>query len=427
CLEFVITNAEDPGECDSSGNGCSSSSCYCDAVGNCVPACTLNGQVCSLDGECCSGHCAADYDGSGKWCEPPASCAHDTDEYLNGAKAPDCYTDGCSEWYCNFGFWNTSNCGSYACSEGNCSGTCSQICGAFCDEGSDCAQPSACGDISGGSFCTSLQWENITNYTCNASCACNYTSTCYDADDLKEACEICTGNVWDPITSRCCGDDGVSDTWCNNRNGACVSGIWYPDHCSDGVQDCDELEIDCGDGDGDCCMCDGQSCLTGDECCSGSCVLGACMMLENIELHFVDNASGSVTLVLGSQSVLVLKVRNNLPVKETIRLQLIDFPDPRIVYWSKFSNNDKVIDVEVGPGEEVAVPVTVFGGQVGTYELRVFAESVSYSSLIAHESVIIYVTQKDEGLFSRSPGLSWLCLIIIALIGSLVLQKRMYL
>ena len=400
CVDHCTTGVQD---CDETGVDCGGADC-----------CSCNGQACATDGECCSGHCAEDYDGTGKWCEPPASCAHDAVEYLDGLNAPDCF-DACAERYCNSGNWDAPDCGSYTCSLGSCSSACSLACGASCDDDSDCAQPSACGDISGGSFCTLSQWENITNYICNPSCACNYTSTCYDADDLEEACEICTGNVWDPIASRCCGDDGVSDTWCNSGNGACVDGTWYSDHCLDGVQDCDELEIDCSGDLGACCMCDGQSCLVGDECCSGSCVLGACMMLEDIEVHFVDNASGSLTLVLGSQSVLVLKVKNNLPVRDTISLQLLGSPDPRIVYWSKFSNNDKVIDVEAGPGEEVAVPVTVFGGQVGTYELRVFAESVSYSSLIAHESVIIYVTQKDEGLFSRSSGLSWLSIMITVL------------
>jgi len=275
--------------------------------------------------------------------------------------------------------------------------SCTICCNAEWNLGGEVDPTACCGDDSGEferarqciSGCTA---DNNDDACCDASNKCVYSSVCYDDN-------ACFGNL------------------------KCNSGFWE-EHCFNGVQDCNELEIDCGDEDGDCCMCDGQSCLTGDECCSGSCALGLCMLLGNLEVHFADDASGSVTLVLGSQSVLVLKVRNNLPVKDIIRLQLLGSPDPRIVYWSKFSNNDKVIDVEAGPGEEVAVPVTVFGGQVGTYELRVFAESVSYSSLIAHESLIVYVTQKNEGLFSRSPGLSWLCLVLVVLIGSLVLLPK---
>ena len=279
-------------------------------------------------------------------------------------------------------------------------------------------------EISPAEICTPAQWEDITTYTCNTGCTCEINSTCYDADDLKEACEICTGNVWDPITSRCCGDDGVSDTWCNNGNGACVNGVWHPDHCSDGILDCDELGIDCSDEGGDCCKCDSVSCSISDECCSGSCTSGICGSLKDIKIVFADNGSDYMILPIGTNTILTLKVKNNLPVKDTIRLQLIGSPDQRIVYWSKFSNNEKIIDITLDGNEEITVPITVFAGQIGIYELRVFAESLSFQSLIAHEAQRIYIRYEQSGLSSRSPGIGWFSLILVILIVSLLMNNK---
>ncbi len=126
-------------DCDETGVDCGGADC-----------CSCDAQACSLDGDCCSGHCAADYNGTGKWCEPPTSCAHEGVEYLNGVIAPDCFTDGCSEWHCNSGTWSTADCGSYTCFAGSCTLACSQACGATCDEDSDCTLSNACGDIPGG-------------------------------------------------------------------------------------------------------------------------------------------------------------------------------------------------------------------------------------------------------------------------------------
>ncbi|MEM4662747.1 MAG: chitobiase/beta-hexosaminidase C-terminal domain-containing protein [Candidatus Diapherotrites archaeon] len=45
---------------------------------------------------------------------------------------------------------------------------------------------------------------------------------------------------------KCCGDDGANDNFCVAGGGSCVAGTYYTNHCSDGVQNCDEQGVDCG-------------------------------------------------------------------------------------------------------------------------------------------------------------------------------------
>lgn len=79
-----------------------------------------NGAACTLDSQCLSNNCAADYDGAGAWCEPTTSCAHNGVEYVNGAYAPDCY-DSKTQRTCSAGTWITQGCGVFKkCIGGTC-------------------------------------------------------------------------------------------------------------------------------------------------------------------------------------------------------------------------------------------------------------------------------------------------------------------
>jgi len=111
-----------------------------------------NGHSCSSDTECYSGHCAADYDGTGKWCATTNYCAHNgTVTYSNGSKT--CY--GNYKKTCTSGSWVSELC-SASCSNGECSG--GTVCGnGQCESGetcsscsTDCGVCSTSGGVSGG-------------------------------------------------------------------------------------------------------------------------------------------------------------------------------------------------------------------------------------------------------------------------------------
>ncbi len=78
------------------------------------------GEPCTKDDECETGHCAVDYDGSGAWCMPKTSCAHNGIEYKDGSYAPECLSKT-STWKCSAGIWQEFNCGRWSvCKSGKC-------------------------------------------------------------------------------------------------------------------------------------------------------------------------------------------------------------------------------------------------------------------------------------------------------------------
>ena len=108
-----------------------------------------------------------------------------------------------------------------------------------------CTTVEKCGDTP--PTCT---YQNKSWWWCLGSLTC--TADGYERDNAQSYCEAtalgCGTAVWDAFSNQCCGDDGNQDNWCHS-NGSCVQGVWYSDHCSDGVQNCDETGIDCGGGD----------------------------------------------------------------------------------------------------------------------------------------------------------------------------------
>ncbi len=138
---------------------------------------------CTADSECHTNHCAQDYDGTGAWCEPAGQCAHDTQTYNSGDNAPDCKDSSTARVCDSSGQWTTQDCGASACD--------SQI-------------YHLRGCSSGG--------LNI--------------GKCYDTpvdpDTNSVACQACSDhwlNFSNGANSKCCGDDGSSDSFDNPGTG----------------------------------------------------------------------------------------------------------------------------------------------------------------------------------------------------------------
>ena len=205
-------------------------------------------DTCRPEGNGCTGTVCTCSSGS---CSCKDETHYDSACYPTGCTADKCsvtrkYKDyGCDGDTCTY---SEKSCSPSDCSSGEyCSGgSCSP---GVCNSTWACSTPGKDNGYNDGG-------SDYCQATCDGEGNCDYPINCKgDGDYSSEAC-ACGGWTWDTITShhsiptpsnpQCCGDDGVNDDWCNLGNGSCVDGVWYDDHCEDGIQNCDEAGVDCG-------------------------------------------------------------------------------------------------------------------------------------------------------------------------------------
>ncbi len=221
---------------------------YCDALGICQD-CTLPSCPSTIT-HCCKGVCGA-------------ACDDDLDCPGESICQAECTCSGIRE--CGP---ETSICcdGFYWCAPGE------------VYDGENCAP------VSSTNYCD-IPVESCDDASnCQGSIlykGCSTSHTCSDlpedvhTEDYDAACddEPCDDGLWCTINDSCtsgiclgedrpCGDlnpctldscsevipacENIPITECYPDDGACVDGAWYDDHCSDGIQDCDEEGIDYG-------------------------------------------------------------------------------------------------------------------------------------------------------------------------------------
>ena len=166
----------------------------------------------------------------------------------------------------------------------------------------------------------------------------------------------------------------------------------------------------------------GCDCSSNAECMDGSCILGKCMTADNPSLKFYFNRPE--TIEGGNYWTLIIWLKNNLDVEDTISLKLTGIPE-KIEYWSSFENGDKSMNFRLGPHEETFTTINTFGGKVGTYMLYIDGRSLSVPTLFNQTGIRLHVVaKKNAGLLSRSPGVSNYSCVIIFAISLLVMFKR---
>ncbi len=161
---------------------------------------------------------------------------------------------------------------------------------------------------------------------------------------------------------------------------------------------------------------DGCECDNSENCETGKCIAGQCLMPVNPNVSFTSN---TLTAELGSRTQAVISVKNNIAVGDTIKIRLYATPE-KILYWTKFTNNEQEIDISLNPYEEKLIPLEIFAGEIGTYKLTIFAESTLISALYARDEQTIQIVHKNQGFTSRTPGLNILQVIIIILIAACI-------
>jgi len=119
---------------------------------------------------------------------------------------------------------------------------------------SDACDAETCGPLEWGDF-------NELGY-CELSCL--------GPDQSQDSCTTCNTRNW-ATNNECC-DPG--EDFCNNGADSCVLGVYSIDHCLDGKQNCDEIQIDIGGND--CPQLNGGACTLNEGCVSEHCSNGIC-------------------------------------------------------------------------------------------------------------------------------------------------------
>ncbi len=165
---------------------------------------------------------------------------------------------------------------------------------------------------------------------------------------------------------------------------------------------------------------DGCECDHSEDCEIGECIAGRCLVIANPNISF---SSDTLTAELSSKTQAVISVKNNMVVSDTIKVEIYGTPE-KILFWTKFENNKKVIDITLDAYEEKLIPIEIFAGEIGTYNLVVFAESTLVHSLYARNEQSIHIVHKDQGITSRSPGLNILPVLLLLLAACISTSKR---
>lgn len=166
----------------------------------------------------------------------------------------------------------------------------------------------------------------------------------------------------------------------------------------------------------------GCDCELRDECMNSSCLAGLCVNAKKPSLRFYID--GPETVNVGSYRTLVLFLKNNMDLADTIRLQVSGVPEP-IEYWSMFPNGETNMDVRLGPNEDVFIILKVFGGKIGTYDLRVRGHSVSFPDYGNETVKKIYIANTSgKKIVSRSPDINLYGFALAILLSLSVLQRR---
>ena len=286
--------------CTGSSYSCSNVAADTDPYGACTGNCDeCNGSgACRADAGYCTGNCDT-CSGSGT----SFNCAADNTLCSNTDVSCNCSGSGTS--------FNCAACNDcYDCSSYSCQPTNENNDGGCNDDCTHCVS-GAC-----------QNWAQCASDECSGQARCDAAGgNCADPDANSTVCTTCYGKTWDSVTSKCCGDDGTGDNWCNTGDGACVNGAWYSNHCSDGIQDCNETGVDIGGA----CGCNLNR--TGNITINFACILEGAHHLVNGNLTITSggyiqmNANSSLTFDAGKQIVLegtgyILKSASNTIIQQ---------------------------------------------------------------------------------------------------------------
>ena len=173
---------------------------------------------------------------------------------------------------------------------------------------------------------------------------------------------------------------------------------------------------------------EGCACVVSNDCFSSACIGASfCGISTPPDLNFLD-IDVNVQISLGDTITQYIKLSNPHSIAETIELNI--YGDPvSISYWTyfqdqKYGNRTHKI-VRLNPGEEIFVPVNIFGAKSGEYKLIIVGESLSNGLKTRKELPVLVYYETNEGLNSQTPGLGLFGLLMIVLFAMFIGKERL--
>ena len=137
------------------------------------------------------------------------------------------------------------------------------------------------------------------------------------------------------------------------------------------------------------------------------------------------DSPGEIRVLLGGQGRMILKIRN--PLDKDDKIEVISTGNPvKLHNWiwfegHRYDENKNKIVLELGPGEERAIAIEIYGGEILPGSISITAKSTRTgleSSLSPSQSVSIVYS--EDGMNVKTPDLSWPGFAVLAVIGALL-------
>lgn len=179
---------------------------------------------------------------------------------------------------------------------------------------------------------------------------------------------------------------------------------------------------------------DGCECIMSDECFQSPCLgLSICASLLPPEIEFVlPDSKEQLVIPLGERRVFLLRVKNTLEIPDSIEVNVYGHPQ-KIEYWLHFvdegstveQTDGKTIIVNLDSKSEVFIPIQIYAGKVGIYQLTAIAKPANHG-LEVHNSTTVNIVamKKENGVYSETSGLSLTAISAVFLFAVIILRKN---
>ena len=170
---------------------------------------------------------------------------------------------------------------------------------------------------------------------------------------------------------------------------------------------------------------EGCSCYDSTDCASGYCMGAAyCATLSppEIEIMFGGNIIEKIQIPLGLKKRIFIYVKNNHQIPETIDFSL--YGDPKKLQYMSYFETEKQsftnnkVTITIAAGKEIYVPIIIFGGQTGTYNLILEANSQTIKLKTIKTAEINILHTKNGDFVDQTPGLGFIGILIILFFGA---------